>query len=296
MFPANKKFIFIISAGRTGTKFMGNVLSSMIEKSFSVHEPDSLDFEKNLSQNLKTIKLLGIKGSTLGKIKGDTGIYNLSRKYLSNQISEEAVKKEIIRHRQKYYQRIDADLIIESHYGWYGLIPIIKQMYSDVKIVLMYRDPLTWITSNMNWGTLYGKRDYLEKYFKLRINPCMVNDSTCNEWNDYDQFQKLCWNWVFVNGMLQKENDDGKNTFHVKYEDLFIDKNKNQNFSALLKNVCSFNAHLFQHEFNPDDLKRIYNSGKTQSFPSFEKWPTERQDFARKMCLNLNRKLGYTDF
>lgn len=72
----NKYFSFIISAGRTGTRFMGKKLSEMIDRCFSVHEPDF--FTPGSEYNtIKKIETFGLYHLILGKIIGKTGIRKL---------------------------------------------------------------------------------------------------------------------------------------------------------------------------------------------------------------------------
>ena len=57
----NKYFVFLISAGRTGTKFFGDLLGEMVDGAFSVHEPDVLmDFKLKSLQQLRHFGLYNL--------------------------------------------------------------------------------------------------------------------------------------------------------------------------------------------------------------------------------------------
>ncbi len=127
----------------------------MINDSFFVHEPDVLmDFK---IKSLEQIKYFGFYQLIFGKLSGKTGIRNLSQNYLAGKIDTGQVSDAIVRHRRKYYNAINQKMIIESYSGWYGVISGIRRLYKNYKIVVILRDPREWVTSNMNWETMYGK-------------------------------------------------------------------------------------------------------------------------------------------
>ena len=110
-----KSFVFITSGGRTGTKFFGDLLSDIIQDSFSVHEPDVFSGLKYKS--IDQLKQFGFKHLILGKFTGETGIRNLSQNYLSKRISLKELEAAIVQHREKYYDNIENELKIDTAAG-----------------------------------------------------------------------------------------------------------------------------------------------------------------------------------
>ena len=127
----DKYFVFLISAGRTGTKFFGDLMGDMIEEAFSVHEPDVLmDFKLKSMQQLR---LFGLYNLVIGKLFSKTGIRNLSQNFLSGKIRLAELKAAIVNHRNNFYRNIGKELIVESYSGWYGAIPAIQSLYKNLK-------------------------------------------------------------------------------------------------------------------------------------------------------------------
>ena len=79
----NTNKIFIISAGRTGTKLFGDYLDKIIPDSLSLHEPDTINL-LNFKSLLKKIKRQSISELLILKSLGYLGSRNISLKYLNN--------------------------------------------------------------------------------------------------------------------------------------------------------------------------------------------------------------------
>ena len=85
--------VIIVSGGRTGTKYFGDLLGTLISDALSVHEPDVWKgFHRG---SLERIKTFGIYHMIFGRLSGKTGIRNLSQKYLAKQINLE----ELVEHQ-----------------------------------------------------------------------------------------------------------------------------------------------------------------------------------------------------
>ena len=165
----NKHFVFIVSGGRTGTTFLGNLLDKMIQDAFSVHEPDVFTgINKKTWQRLKTF---GFYHMVLGRALGKTGIRNLSQKYQAGQLSDRYLFKNIQRHRKEYYLSITKTLVIESYHQWYGILPAIPKLFNQYRVVGIVRDPRDWVASWQNHHrALFGKQDLVRRLGYRRLD------------------------------------------------------------------------------------------------------------------------------
>lgn len=288
----DKCFVFIISAGRTGTKFFGDQLSHMIGDAFSVHEPDVLmDFKlKSLSQ----LRLFGWYNLIFGKLTGKSGIRNLSQNYLAGKLSLLGLKAAVIDHREKFYRDISQDLIIESYSGWYGAIPAIQSLYKNYKIVVIARDPRTWVVSNMNWGTMYGKRDWVSRLKLGRLNPAMINDEYYRDrWRYFTRFQKLCWAWSTIYAILLKETADDPNAVIVKFEDLFRSEQKYEHLEKLLAFISRYPGRQFDFRLAENILDKVANPNISDAFPDWEDWDNGMKNDLIRLCSTVAQEFSY---
>ena len=283
----------MISAGRTGTKFFGDQLGHMIDGAFSVHEPDVLmDFKlKSLDQ----LRLFGWYNLIFGKLTGKTGIRNLSQNYLTGKLSLPELKAAVMDHREKFYHNIDQNLIIESYSGWYGTIPAIRSLYNNYKIVIIVRDPRDWVISNMNWGTMYGKRDWVSRLKLGRLNPATINDEHYrDQWQGFTRFQKLCWAWKTIYETILKSAEKDPNAIIIKFEDLFQSEKKYDHLRLLLSFITRYPDKNFSFNIPEDILERKTNVNISYSFPKFESWSVEMKTELSGICGEIMKNLGYS--
>ena len=73
-------FAFIVSGGRTGTQFLGDLLSEAIEDSYSEHEPDIIHgFDEG---SLERLRRFGLWHMVVGRALGQSGVRVLGTRYL----------------------------------------------------------------------------------------------------------------------------------------------------------------------------------------------------------------------
>jgi hypothetical protein len=289
---AEKYFIFITSGGRTGTKFFGDLLGDIIQGSFSIHEPDVFSGFKYKS--IHQLRQFGFRHLILGKLTGKTGIRNLSQNYLSKKISLKELEEAISRHRENYYYNIENDLIIESYSGWYGAIPGIRRLYKKYKIVIVLRDPRDWVISNMDWGTMYGERDWISKLGLSRLNPKMIQDKEYDEeWTRFSRFQKLCWAWKTIYEIMLKSSENNPNIKVVKFEDIFRAEAKYKNMKNLLTFITHFSDRNFSFKIPENLLERRVNKNISYKFREWKNWDDEMKNDLLRICGNVMHRLNY---
>jgi hypothetical protein len=291
----DKYFVFLTSAGRTGTKFFGDLLGEMVENAFSVHEPDVLvDFKL---KSIRQLQMFGLYNLIIGKLLNKTGIRNLSQNYLAGTIKLTELKAAIVDHREKFYGSIDKKLIIESYSGWYGAIPGIQSLYKNYKMVVIVRDPRDWVISNMNWGTMYGKRDWISRLKLGRLNPSMINDSQyIDKWQNFTHFQKLCWAWKTIYETILKSAEKDPNAIIIKFEDLFQSENKYDHLRRLLSFITRYSDKNFSFNIPENILERKTNVNISYSFPKFESWGVQMKTELAGICGEITKNLGYSPY
>ncbi|MDZ7830650.1 MAG: hypothetical protein U5L07_02750 [Desulfobacterales bacterium] len=203
----------------------------------------------------------------------------------------------LVKYRTRYYQKIDKELIIESYSGWYGLIPVIRETCANYKVVILIRDPRDWVRSNMDWGKMYGRRDWVSKFGFRRLSPFMIHDTVYqNDWRHFDQFQKLCWAWKTIYEILSDDSAEDSNIKIFKFEDLFCADQKTSYFKLLIEFIANFGDKQFDYnsEVNLENiLNQKIHKNIAYDFPSWPEWSNQRARTLDQICGTLMEKFGY---
>ncbi len=288
-----KHIILFVSAGRTGTKFFSKVLRNMIHNCYTVHEPDVIA-QKNYSRLIWQIHTFGLYQVVIGKIMNSTGMRNISRNYIKKKLSKEKAITLILQHRQSFYNGIYNDPIIETNLGWYGLLPLLPDVFNFYKTVVIIRDPRTWVTSIENWGTIYGARDWKLGRDRTGLSPYTIKDKEyLKKWDTMSVFEKLCWRWkTMYEHMLNAANKD-KNILVIRFEDLFTNKGDNKHFKKILKFVTHFEDKNFHYRFSLDLVKNKINASKYTKDSHWSNWPSPKCQALTAICGEIMKEYDY---
>jgi hypothetical protein len=288
----SKHMVIIASAGRTGTRFFGDLLSSMIPGSYSVHEPDVL--EGLTWRTWERIRTFGVYHMLLGRVLGRTGIRNLSQQFIAGRIGRQQLIAYLRRQRSAYYRDIPGEPIIESYYQWYGILPAAPEVFEHYRVVALVRDPRTWVASWMNFGAHFGSRDLVSRFGFRRLDPIMAGDADYAElWADMSPFERLCWTWGAVNGRLLDFARTDPHTRVYRYEDLFLSQDRGRRLADLLQFITSFSDRRFPSAFEEGLLRERRHASTRQAFPDWPHWTSDQACRLEKICGPLMRELGY---
>jgi hypothetical protein len=270
----HKDIVIITSAGRTGTGFLGNRLSEIIEDSFSVHEPDLYKF--SIKELLPKLRTFGFRHLFYDRYIKDHGVRQLSeRNLLHEQINNDAVD-EIKRLRTNYYSKIENGLIIEAYPAWFGLIEELYEAFQNVKVVSIVRDPREWIRSVVNRDAYYGKRDLTSKLWFQTLDPSLINDEKyVDRWAKMSWIEKLAWRWTKVYSEVKAEQEKG-NTDVYRFEDLFQNGYSNE-LERLLEQITKWPDRSYKYKIPRDFLKKKVNINFTYEYPRWNQWSDEEK-------------------
>jgi len=232
--PVSERFLarrktFIVSASRTGTTFLGELLGSILHDCFSVHEPDTLRRNASPGRNLAHVRSHGgFANLVLLKALGRSGGRNLSLRRLAGSIDGEAARRAFVRER-RWTDRLPHALYVESNQQLYGIAGDLADLPAT-RIVLLVRDPVTWVQSNAayRFGS-YGARDFSARVGVLglkRLSPRHVGERA-PDWDAWGQPRRLAWMWNFMNGRFAALRDEGRpNVALFRYEDVFVARDR----------------------------------------------------------------------
>lgn len=191
----NSEPVFIISTGRTGTKFFENFLNNLSVSIICRHEPTPDFFE-------------------LGMRKIRQGIRDCH--------------EEILEGRAKYFSEAVAanKRYVESNPFLSYLVEDLLIAFPKSKIIWITRNPATYVVSafskspdNSNAMYFYAEDDHRERVSAIDVNDPLWSSAWCN----MDRFEKICWYWNHCNQTIQRQlqNIAPDRQLHVRYEEIF---------------------------------------------------------------------------
>lgn len=283
---------FIVSSGRTGTKFIAYLLKALFKDIDTRHEPKPNFF----------------------RLRYQFGVGNISL--------EEAVKKFILI-KYKFYNNIRKSIYIESNPYLCWLVPVIKKVFSDYRIIHIIRDGREWIRSAISRGIeeSFLFRTSLPLVPLLRIIPADKNwfqklkifnfkvlhhdiwriraldykdDPYSRSWRLITNFERFAWKWNKINKVISEGIKDDNKAITIHFEDIF-DKSSDYNG---FKKILEFFELDFDWESIKLNLKEPFSNkiNKTRSYaiPHWKYWENERIIQFNRIAGDLMKFYGYT--
>jgi hypothetical protein len=287
--------VFIISSGRTGTEFFGENIKKLSPNFLSIHEPDRISIEKRrLNQAFGRLLKQGFFNQIILKSLGIFGTRNLSLKNIKEKQHEAKIISQLTNERN-WLNFNSKTVYIESNWQLFGLIDILPNIKPQTKIIFIFRDPRSWVSSWMNHKGWYSKADLLtlidKKGFK-RVTPANVGIDN-PKWKDYSRFQKLCWVWNYMNGnFYETVKENNPNIRHFFFEDIFVKQDK-----TTIKDFLQFSLNeYFKDEYVEQMLSMLQhkvNQKPKEDFPNWIDWDKKHCQDLHYFCGDLMKELGY---
>ncbi|HKL55025.1 MAG TPA: hypothetical protein VJ893_02795 [Roseovarius sp.] len=287
----NKNLVYIVSGGRTGTQYFGDLMSDLIEDTFSVHEPDLLDPFDPL-RLVRATRVFGINHMIFGRIAGRTGIRNIARRWQCGLVDRAAIADAIRAHRDAYYRTVPNSLIIESYYQWYGLADVVRDVYPRCKVIGLVRDPRDWVTSWLNHGGQHDRRDLTRLFGQRRLRPDDFGQTELMaRWPEARRFEKHCWDWWMINSRITEAAAVSDLTRVWRFEDVFTSDDPSH-LESLLYFAAEHGARRYDVTFDPAIRQERRNASRGRA-PGWRAWDCEQARCLERHCGPLMRVYGY---
>lgn len=286
-----KDVALIASGGRTGTTFLGEFLSDMVPDAFSIHEPDV--WPGFGTEALRRIRVFGFRHMVVDRLRGRSGLRNLSVRRLAGELSHEEAAAEIRRQRSSYYRRLPQPLVVESNYQSFGVVSAWPAAFPEARVAALVRHPATWVASYLDYGTRRGPRDRVQRWGQRRLDPAMIGDDEfAARWSDMSRLERLCWDWRTVNGALLRQAEDDARVRLFRYEDLFLGAGREETFRELLEFLTDFGDRTYGYALDARTLDRRVNVRPDRTEGTVAD-PVSRDGALREICGDLVEELGY---
>ena len=252
-----EKIVFILSTGRTGTKTLAEGLVG--DNILSPHQPPHSRF-----------------------------LTIASNYYLHGWLAK-PVLEGLVRHlREPQILQAKCQFYIQAFSLDYFPAKIISQKYPNVYVVHIIRDPRTFVPSYLNWMHTRFKSFVANKLVPgWQPSGLFTGEISWKRWLKMNEFERVCWQWVYKNRLLQQLFQDDERYMQVRFEDLLLSQTPD-----MFRSMLSFVGIPYQDRFD-QMLCRPKNSSRKTYFPKWEDWIPERQQQLLDICGEQMQYYGY---
>jgi len=262
-----KKFVFIVSSGRTGTKAIAQHLARCYPDVCALHEPAP-------SWRLRMATTRAI----CGRAK-----------------NEELVSL-LVKLRRRLIAGVKQPIFVESNPYLSGFVEVLGEVFEGASVVHVVRDPRTYVRSGMNFGAFRGMKrlaaewwpNWFPKPEDRRGGEPQINadERRSMHWSEMDAIERLAWFWGLVNSHLNRgEGVYGQKYLRVRFEELFLGDG--------LERLTDWMGLPRSSAMIEEAKKERVNASKRDELPEWEKWCGADQHKVMKHCEHLMRVYGY---
>lgn len=186
----------ILSTGRTGTEFFAHFFNDILDNAIALHEPNPDAFDLGVALRRNTVD-----------IKKALKIFNSDRYSILRTLKKE--KKNIY---------------IESNNNLVLLIPILKKVFPNMKIIHIERKVEDYVRSAMSKEHGFGYTFHGNKDPRARLTAKDFDEDPFNmEWDNFTQFEKVTWHWRKYNSLIENENWGDSKYIKLSFEKIFFE-------------------------------------------------------------------------
>ena len=255
-----KRCVLIISTGRTGTKFFADLI------------------KKNT------------RGACAHHASSYTPLINvLSNAYLAGLFPRKALITtwKILKRREVI--GCSEDIYLDSNNHLYALPGIAPELYPNLKIIHLVRDPRTYVASHINWIRHRPKSFIAHHYIPFwQPNGFLTRKVPLTRWIRISTFEKFCWIWAYKNSIMRSFDSTSPDYYFARFEDIFSSPAGNQNLNKLL--------HFAELPPIVDALNELQipkNQPKERSFSDWTGWTPNMCATLDKICGKMMHEYGY---
>jgi len=252
--------ILIISTGRTGTIFFARLFADLYPDSASHHE-------RGASRPIQILTNL-----YFSCLLPKSGLKTAWRIFKGNEI--ETCEKPF---------HIDANSFL------YGLAALAPELYPNLKVLHIIRDPRSYVTSHLNFQ-LQKRTSFIANYFIpfWQPNPFLVGEIPLTKIFGFTRFEKYCWIWNFKNRVMDGLENTPTPYMRVRFEDLFNTANPEELFGQVTDFLGLPRMAGIRNKF-----REPANTSSTTAFPGWHEWTPRQCAQLDSLCGERMKKYGY---
>ena len=252
--------VLIISTGRTGTIFFSHLFADLYPVTASYHE-------RGASRPIQI--LTNLHFSHLFPKDGLKAAWKLLK---GNEI--QSCEKPI---------HIDANCLL------YGLAPLAPELYPNLKVIHIIRDPRAYVTSHLNFSRQKGTSfvaNYLVPFWQP--NPFLIGEISLTKFFGFTRFEKYCWIWNFKNSVMERLENTSTPYMRVRFEDLFNRPHPEELFGKITDFIGLPRLTGFQDRF-----QEPVNTSTKAIIADWPEWTTRQCNQLDALCGERMKRYGY---
>lgn len=264
--------VLVVSTGRTGTKALATHLGKCCPDVTAFHEPRPTRFH----------------------------LRRIGNRFLCGRLGHSDLVDTLRAHRDRMLAQAPARCYVESNPALSGFLDAFGEVFDDLRIVHVVRDPRTYVVSSLNWGVFTGARRALAHYMpywlpkpeRMRNVPEIAPGLRMPErrWAKLSPVARLAWHWAMINRHLERgESLYGGRYLRVRYEDLF--SRDGSGWGQLLGWMGVPMNEAVPAEANRENV----NASQKRRVPKFAEWRAEDREALFEYCGELMERYGYFD-
>ncbi len=223
-------------------------------------------------------------------------LHDIGYNYHHNKYSEERAIDIIKRERSEICADLNKREIknyLESNYNLSYLLPFLKPVFGDFKLVHIIREPKSQLQSI--FSVKEAKRHiYAEFDNRNRITaPDFPNDPFANQWENWSRFEKLCWHYYKVNTMLGDYVENNPNAITVRFDEIFDQAN---DYQGLFKIADFINAPMKEGVTKSkllDSLSMRSNKTKKKGIQTYDNWSDSQKESFHLITDPVAKRFGF---
>lgn len=246
---------FIISTGRTGTKFLAEFLSSAFRKVDARHEPRP-------------------------------DLFDIGTAYIRSQIPFREALASLRTARQQICRDLHSNGIqfyIEANNNLAYLIPVLRAHFKDCKVIHIVRDGRDFVRSSYSKTVTPVANNGKTALFmtpedrRRRLQAIdLPHDPYRKRWSSITRFERLCWYWVKKDSLILDSIEGDSRAITVKFEDVFDGASGFPGMREIIEFLgLEANLSITQDDFM-DLMKLKSNKTKRHLLPKWEDWSNEQ--------------------
>lgn len=257
----NTRPVILVSTGRTATKFLAELFNILFPEKVAAYHDTRYSTFINLLTNAYLANLL--PKSIL------TGLWYVLK---GNEI-----------------ERCSKPYFIDSNNHLYGFVVIAPELYPDLKVVHLVRDPRTYVRSHFNWSQ-QRIQSWIANYILpfWQPNPFLMREMSWSEWQSLSKFEHFCWIWIFKNRYIQSLENTATSYLRIRFEDLIIGPDPEKYLNQLLEFIDLPTTYNVREYFD-----RPVNITTQRSLPGWREWEPKKCARLQHLCGALMTEYGY---
>jgi len=246
----------VLSAGRTGTKFLAQYLDANYPEVTARHEPKP-------SRSLR----LASHAHMVGAVSRDRLVALLRRK------------------RQRYVDPLRAEMYVECNPFLAGYADVIREVWQDPLIIHIVRDPREHVRSSLNHGTATGWKGLGNRFI-----PYWYPDvAKILNLEGLGAVGMAAGVWVVMNRQLRESSRHYRRYSLLHYEKVF-----DANYSGL-REICALLGLAYRDADAPVSPKQRINAGQLDVVSHWRDWSVADCREVERVCQPLMAEYGYGD-